>query len=247
MPIVKLKHMSESKLFVSLNREEHYHWNQKGYEFLIVRQLNFLDCEATPPEGEELPVEVCDNLLDGYADYKYILANRGDNFELISPKTIVGGDTWSIAVPDGVKVRRVSRRGYVGFLSEAARRARAGRTGFIHTGTSMGLSVRVSSPFKEVGSYRVQEDPLEVSFHVYIREGTAKSVARRYLRRMDREVMAMVKKARRKGATVAVVDLWARVGKLRLEAPEDITASPERNQIQRITNWFWEIATDLSW
>ena len=137
MPIIRLKHTSDAKLFIPLNEEGVDQWwegSDKGKIFQALR----LDRESDDliPVGEEFKFSRSAQAHDMDGDCLIARRKRDNTVEVIWAETVVGPDTKALAVAKGrgVEAFHVDKRDLPGMLSKVARRDRAGYAGFAHMG-----------------------------------------------------------------------------------------------------------------
>lgn len=207
MPIVKLKHTSDAKFFISLDEEGVTQWWKGSYKGEIFQALR-LDRESDDliPIGEEFRFERSSqaHCIDG--NCLVAMRKKDNTVEVIGFDTIVGPDANALAVAKGrgIEAFHIDKRDLPGFLSEIARRDRAGREGFAHMEFWLLVTVMADIPAKCKGLYEAGGTLWKRGFTTHIRMGTSEKVFRRYADRLQQDVLAVAKRAEEDGAKVTV-------------------------------------------
>jgi hypothetical protein len=207
MPIIRLKHTSDAKFFIPLDREGVSQWWKGSYRGEIFQTLRLeRESDELIPIGEEFKFSrsALAHCLDGHC---LIARRKRDNVvEVVGFNTTVGPDADALAVEKGrgIETFHLDIRDLPGFLSETARRDRAGREGFAHMEFWLLVTVMADIPAKCKGLYEAGGTLWKRGFTTHIRMGTSEKVFRRYADRLQQDVLAVAKRAEEDGAKVTV-------------------------------------------
>jgi hypothetical protein len=204
MPIKRLKRIEDATMFIPLNEEEYSQWWRGPYKGDVVGNIrNRHGDRRHIPLGVEFPFDQSDWSYNYDGDervFPVAVDGKGNTIEIITLETVIGPDTAAIALPEKYgKIRWLSRGQVVEAVSEVARRERAGRRRFAHMNFRAALEIKIEVYSNVVGQYKTEWEHWSRVFVVRIRRGTARSVFRRYLRRLVGDAQAVADRAVGKG------------------------------------------------